>query len=506
MRTLLSRRSNAFIGNVLSVPVLSLTSDEVQWSTSIGATGLGRLLVANRSTALARSFSCATYYALCGATFGPDNFSDVVLDGADVYLSSITPQYCVEYNPSSCAQASSVGNQYTSSTSWTNNSNAETTYSDNSSITVRGDQLGGFNLSGVVSDGSCETSPLGGGGTVTDGTPVISGIDPSDWQAGTTTQVTITGQYFGTNGPSLGFSPSSGITYNITSYSDTQIIANITVESGTPNEEVAVTVTSNGYGGASFTSGAGNSPNSMPSTATVHAPTKTSQVTVIAWVNRNFPLPTGANTSLQQALRNSTTAQQIVCSGQVVIWTHFGNFNLHNTTDRAYASAWLVQNSANDEPPSTIDPSTFASVATNYRSFNRSGNSPGGHEIGITPNPCKSGIYNYVEAAQPHPDDGMTGTSQSGKTYQIAEGRIGLIGQYVNESVNQIARGSTPWIYSVIEFDPSGKPTTLQAAFPTYYVYINGQLQPSMTSTQTSVSNFSSQTSSTSQITPNQIP
>lgn len=76
--------------------------------------------------------------------------------------------------------------------------------------------------------------------TVTDDqTPVITGISPSVWDAGSTTSgVTISGEYFGSNAPTLSFSPGTGIGYALTSHSDSTIVANITVASGTSNEDV----------------------------------------------------------------------------------------------------------------------------------------------------------------------------------------------------------------------------------------------------------------------------
>jgi hypothetical protein len=100
------------------------------------------------------------------------------------------------------------------------------------------------------------TSP----GPAGDDTPMVSGIYPSDWDAGTnTTGVTFTGQNFGTNPPTLNFSPPSGISYGLVTYNDTQIVANVAVASGVPNEAVSVTVTNNGYGGSGFTPAPGQS-------------------------------------------------------------------------------------------------------------------------------------------------------------------------------------------------------------------------------------------------------
>ncbi len=107
--------------------------------------------------------------------------------------------------------------------------------------------------------------------------------------SGTTTSVTFSGEYFGTNPPTLQFSPSAGISYTLTNYSDTQIQASVNVASGTPDEDVYVSVTSNGYGGNAFSSTNGASATSGPVYATVQSPKNTPEVTVIAWVNGQSP-------------------------------------------------------------------------------------------------------------------------------------------------------------------------------------------------------------------------
>jgi hypothetical protein len=67
--------------------------------------------------------------------------------------------------------------------------------------------------------------------------------------------MTIAGQHFGTNTPTLTLTPTFSST--ITSHNDSQIVASISVSGGTPTESVKVSVTSNGYNGNSFTCGTG---------------------------------------------------------------------------------------------------------------------------------------------------------------------------------------------------------------------------------------------------------
>jgi hypothetical protein len=171
---------------------------------------------------------------------------------------------------------------------WTNGSSSA--FSVNSSGVITGQSSGqggvGYYLSNVyIGVGqicsevpiSCPVGGFSGGGVpvyVVDATPTISGISPDIWHSSTssstTTQVTFTGQHFGTAQPSLGFSQGGISVTSYVSYSDTQIVANITVAQNTPTESVEVTVTNNGYGNSAFNgSGAGQSPTSAQANATV---------------------------------------------------------------------------------------------------------------------------------------------------------------------------------------------------------------------------------------------
>jgi len=339
----------------------------------------------------------------------------------------------------------------------------------------------------------------GGSGNVGDQTPVITGIDPSDWDAGTTTAVTISGEYFGTNAPTLGFSPGSGISYSLASYNDTQIVASITVASGTPNEDVDVTVTSNGYNGSGFQSGGGSqSRTSAPSNVSVHAPLNSPEITVIAWVNgTEITLPTGENSNLQGDLNSSAS-----CALDVVAWVIGKAKDIITSADRAYASAFLLQHSGNSAPPNSINPVAQLN-AGNYRMINDFGNGKGFYKLGTTPNPCAGGIIpSFSAPGQPSQYMGYTNVSPSGETYQIAEGRLGSVGQAVNQTVNGL---STPWIWSAIEFSSSGTPTYSNVAeFPTYSIYANGILVYTYQPTTAATTDFIGRSSSY-QLTPSQI-
>jgi hypothetical protein len=189
------------------------------------------------------------------------------------------------------------------------------------------------------------------------------------------------------------------------------------------------------------------------------------------------------------------------CALEVTKWTVGIRADLNTSADVNYANAWLLKNSANTAPPSSINPNAQLSGG-NYRIFNDWGNSKGSYNVGVTPDPCNTGyIPNWVAAGQPSPYMGASGTSPTGKVYQLSEGRVGKVGQSGSQTIN----GRTvPWIWSVIEFDSSGNPTySDHAMFPTYSVYVNGSLVA--TYSQSSAASFIAN-DQTYQRTPSQIP
>ena len=97
---------------------------------------------------------------------------------------------------------------------------------------------------------------------------------------------------------------------------------------------------------------------------------------------------------------------------------------------------------------------------------------------------------------------GASGTSPSGEVYQLAEGRIGTVGQLGSETIN--GGRTVPWIWSVIEFNSSGTPTYDDVGmFPTYSVYVNGEIV--ITYPQSTVAAFIAN-NQTYQLEPSQIP
>jgi len=112
----------------------------------------------------------------------------------------------------------------------------------------------------------CFSGDGDGGGAPPDLTPIITSVTPNVWNAGSTVSpVTINGNAFGTNRPTLAFSDPS-LSHSLSSYNSSQIVAAVTIPPNTPNEDVTLTVTSTGSGGSGFFSGGGEtSPTSAPS-------------------------------------------------------------------------------------------------------------------------------------------------------------------------------------------------------------------------------------------------
>jgi len=297
--------------------------------------------------------------------------------------------------------------------------------------------------------------------------------------------VVFTGQYFGNNPPNLNFS-AGGISYSVTSSSDTQIVADVTVDAGTPDEDVDVSVTSNGINGQPFQSVGGGQPTGGPVKASVRNPPARPEVTVIAWVDASaVTLPGGANSNLTSALNGSAGS----CFIQVAQWTAGIERNLSSQADRDYANAWLVQHSGNAAPPSTIDAQQQLNSG-NFRLFNLwGGASKPTARVGSTPDPCNLGfVPKWLEAGQASTYMGMHGLSAGGNTVeQLAEGRIARVGQRGCMTINQ--QQTVPWIWSAIEFDSQGNfVSPPHEIFPIYSVYVNGQLTSVLP--QSSVSDF----------------
>jgi hypothetical protein len=215
---------------------------------------------------------------------------------------------------------------------------------------------------------------------------------------------------------------------------------------------------------------------------------KTKDVTVIAWVDGGPPaaaqaaLESEANFLLKFRLSN-----RITCSTTSLDWLVGIRFPVISDADRRYANAFLLANSPNNSPGGTIDPAA-AAAAGDYRLFQRyqvliddSSGTPqvttfqSVARVGDTPNPCRT--IPSASSPEAHASNGSGGlTSSLSGAYQLNQGRLGSLGQRINDTLNG---HSTPWIWSVIRFDLQGtlSPNPVDhSIFPTFYVYEDGQL------------------------------
>jgi hypothetical protein len=224
------------------------------------------------------------------------------------------------------------------------------------------------------------------------------------------------------------------------------------------------------------------------------APALTVETTVVAWIDgKAITLPSGASGGLTSTFLPGGPPKPVNilseiyrnCALQVQELAAGSLGSVSNTAaDKAYANAWLLKYSANQDPGPSINPTTFAANPSQYRLFNDYEPSAGS-AIGLaggTPDPCGSPLFVLGDSSSPYLD--YSGTSISGYQYHLAEGRVGSDGQAGWATLNGEA---IPWIWSLIEFDRNGKlvnygnkktvpcdtPTSVNyQIFPTYSVYV----------------------------------
>jgi hypothetical protein len=169
----------------------------------------------------------------------------------------------------------------------------------------------------------------------------------------------------------------------------------------------------------------------------------------------------------------------------------------------AYANAWLVANSGNQQPPNPFPTGTGLSTYLGNKGYRLYQRFQASYEVntgvidpssvhylesyvvpGYTPIPCPGmGSAPYV-SSQPHSDNDKAGTTAAGDlVYQIVEARLGSDGQMVNQFLNGPPGGDytqvTPYIWSVIQFDVNGFTRSLSTSgnsgnvqiFPSYVLY-----------------------------------
>jgi hypothetical protein len=178
--------------------------------------------------------------------------------------------------------------------------------------------------------------------------------------------------------------------------------------------------------------------------------------------------------------------------------------NAMDSAETLFANEFLIGASANSPPPSQmpVDQSPFLNSGQ-FRIYQRfqayyelqaNGAISGPPFVlqaqaiaGTTPEPC-TGLQLFSLPAENNTLNGQYPklTSDGTLAYQVNEARLGPEGQGVNQFLNGPAGAdyttTTPWIWSVVQFDANGKTrawtqgTTSDnlGIFPTYQVYTNG--------------------------------
>jgi hypothetical protein len=293
---------------------------------------------------------------------------------------------------------------------------------------------------------------------------------------------------------------------------------NVVYSGNAPLGAVSNMATGNGGATPSFTTTTSTEAGTSAQTACQQAPTSpapNSEVTIVSWIDGNaITLPSGASLALQAVFPpplplglggpwSVGSAGYFACLAEIAALTGDSLGVASNTAaDTAYANAWLLKYSGNQDPGKTITPSTFTSFNFQYRLFADYSPSQGIHttSIGYTPDPCGTPLVYvqgvaYSQNGHYTGDSNGTSTSLFGDQFLLAETRVGSAGQAGWKTLNN--QREIPWVWSVIEFDPNGypdlgriqntpmpltnptnptNPTTNYQIFPTYSVYSDGIL------------------------------
>jgi len=243
---------------------------QVDWSNMSGPKGTGRMMISNHSRGMARSFSCASYFEVCGVSINPGGAQTIALNGSVSFSDSVT--VCWAYNPGVC---SGTGGGYTSlSHSWSASSplTGAGACAGSSYCSISGPSSGTGYVAETVTDyWGCSITSGSTRVNVSDPTPKITSVSPPNWNAGSTTAIKIMGSGFGTSPTVSVTDPSAAVSVGTITYkSDTEIDLSVTVTASAPSENATVTVTSQGYNGYGFISNQGNSPSSPSTTIAVN--------------------------------------------------------------------------------------------------------------------------------------------------------------------------------------------------------------------------------------------
>jgi hypothetical protein len=250
---------------------------------------------------------------------------------------------------------------------------------------------------------------------VGDRTPVITGISQQQGNAGSSVNVTITGNGFGAN-PLLDIS-GGGILQTVQSRSNTQIVAIFSIDPSAPPGERGVTVRSLGIAGTGFTSVSGSSDTSNSVGFTVVSNSIGATITPVDLVEKNGEKQvnvtvTNAPTSTTETrfrLRTKTgTGDATFADGSREV-TIRGNttgtgleLKIKGVTQSSQANNMIIETiqPGNPSPPSR-DFTVAVITAIELERINASGTSP---DIPLDNNPGPDGIHTAEEGLRIYPD------------------------------------------------------------------------------------------------------
>jgi hypothetical protein len=141
----------------------NLTSGETGWLVADAAKGSGRLMQSDRSTGMARNFSCGYSGLLCGATVSL--YFTTFPDGAVQEFAAITGITCTSGTPNACSGQHTGTANFT--TSWVSLSPSIASISGSSTsppVSLQAVSGGTSQVNGHISSSYCQS---GGGGTAT---------------------------------------------------------------------------------------------------------------------------------------------------------------------------------------------------------------------------------------------------------------------------------------------------------------------------------------------------
>lgn len=254
------------------------------------------------------------------------------------------------------------------------------------------------------------------------------------------------------------------------------------------------------------------------STASLNIRTVTPRVTVVGWVDGSAIDPAriapGASRTVRAQFHNVENAAtdpkaarrcMAAVSRLLVATMSPGtpvNFLNEETflADGLFAQASLVKSSANGQPPDSLTDdyigrgdfrlmNDFRVVGSAQRAFARATHKLA--RVGNTPLPCGGAdVVRSSTAAQQLAEWFDVGRSdehelndrrvcRNDRLTQLNEGRIGRKGREIQKLLSGSDRPAdeiTPWVWAAISFGRNGRFTLDTQNFPTYSVYIDGQL------------------------------